>query len=111
MTTRGQGMAALLVGAGLAVATATGAGAQQRPEISFAESAGGSGPVCVVGNVVSDCAGGPVARPVLVGNPGVLILPGVRPVPAFVVGGHGAVVDSSDVDVSRTTRTGTEVAR
>ena len=111
MTARGQGVAALVVAAGIALATATGAGAQQRPEVSLAESAGGSGPVCVVGSVVSDCAGGPVGRPVLVGNPGMLVLPGVRPVPAFVVGGHGAVVDSSDVDVSRTTRNGTEVAR
>lgn len=104
-------MAALVVAAGIAFATATGAGAQQRPEISFAESAGGSGPVCVVGDVVSDCAGGPVGRPVLVGSPGVLVIPGVRPMPPIFRGGSDAVVGTADVDVSRTTRNGTEVAR
>ena len=111
MTARGQGMAALLVAAGVALATAAGAGAQQRPEISFAESAGGSGPVCVVGDVVSDCADGPVGRPVLVGNPGVIVLPGIRPVPPIFRGGGDAAVGTADVDVSRTTRNGTEVAR
>ena len=104
-------MAALVVAAGIAFATATGAGAQQRPEISFAESAGGSGPVCVVGDVVSDCAGGPVGRPVLVGSPGVLVIPGVRPMPPIFRGGSDAVVGTADVDVSRATRDGTEVAR
>lgn len=111
MTRIGNGMLALTFAAGAVVAVAGGAAAQERPKISYSESEGGRGPVCVVGEVASDCEGGAVGRPVLIGAPGMVILPGIRPISPVVIGTHASGGDGSDVDVSRTTHDGREIAR
>jgi hypothetical protein len=110
----------LLAGAML-LAAASPSAAQTRPRVSGSESSVASGPTCVIGGVVSDCAGsaasgiGPsIPGPVIVGSVAVPVqVQAVSPIPGVGFGGswggNGDV--SNDVDVNRSTRSGTAAAR
>ena len=102
----------VLAGAML-VAAVTPAAAQTRPRVSGSESSSASGPTCVIGGVVSDCAGsavggiGPlVGGPVIVGSAPVIV-----PFPGAVLGGGMDGDVSNDVDVNRSSRSGTAATR
>ena len=105
--------------ASMLLAAASPAAAQTRPRIAGSESSVGSAPTCVIGGVVSDCAGSaaPGIGPVL---PGLVF---VQPVPVQIsvagpipiVGISGGLDEkgsvSNDVDVDRSSRSGTAAAR
>jgi hypothetical protein len=99
----------LLAGAMLLAATSPAA-AQTRPRVSGSESSVASGPTCVIGGVVSDCAGS-AASGIGPSIPGPV--QAVSPIPGVGFGGswggNGDV--SNDVDVNRSTRSGTAAAR
>lgn len=101
-------MVAVVVAAGVVLAVAP-AGAQERPNTSFSESSRSSGPTCVVGGTVSDCAGGMVA-PFPIAPVVVAPFPVTAPFPGVVFGGLPSGV-STDVDVDRSTSHGMAAAR
>lgn len=108
----GKWAVGVLAGAMLLGAAAPAA-AQTRPRISGSESSVGSGPTCVIGGVVSDCAGSPssgigalMPGPVIVDS-----VPVVGPFPVVGLGGGRNGDVSNDVDVNRSSRSGTAATR
>jgi hypothetical protein len=101
----------LLVATGLLLVVAAPAAAQRRPDVSSSQSSRGTGPTCIVGGIASDCGGGsapfPVATGIAVAPPPVV----VGPVPGGVFRGPAGGDVSSTVDVDRSTRQGSAVAR
>jgi hypothetical protein len=103
------------------LAVASPAAAQTRPRVSGSESSVVSGPTCVIGGVVSDCAGSTVQgigplnpSPVIVGVVAVPVqvpAQAVSPFPGAGVSGSWDGNVSNDVDVDRSTRSGTAAAR
>jgi hypothetical protein len=94
------------------LAAATPAAAQTRPRVAGSESSFSTGPTCVVNGIVSDCAGSaaPGVGPI---GPGLVVamVPVVGPVPGVGWGGAHGERASNDVDVERSSRGGTAVAR
>lgn len=108
------GIGLLAVGVAL-VAAIPGSAAQERPRVSLSESARAAGPTCVVGGAVSDCAGSGVVNPAGVGLGPAPLVTAPLSVPILTgahvgpIGGTGGI--ASDVDVNRSTRSGSAVAR
>jgi hypothetical protein len=101
------GMAALV-----AFAAVTPAAAQTRARVSGSEPSYSSGPNCVIAGVASDCAGsaaptGVLLVPHLVVGPPPMVGSMIGVVPGDARSGHA----SNDVDVDRSARDGTAVAR
>ncbi len=107
----GIGIAAL----GLAFATTTGAGmAQERPSVSHSESARAAGPTCVVGGAATDCAGSAIGSgigPVIISAPVVTAPMPVSVAPGGLIGPVSIGGVDSDVDVARSTRSGSTIER
>lgn len=103
----------VVAAAGAFLAVAVPAAAQTRPDTSFSESSRDTGPTCVIGGIVSNCAGSAASFPIGVGP--VLVSPlsvaGPGLFPGGVFGGSAGGDVGTDTDVDRSTRAGTAAAR
>lgn len=101
-----------MLAAGTMLAAAMPAEAQTRPSVSSSESSRRSEPTCVVNGYATNCGGSAVGT-TLTGFPGPVIV-GISPVsPVFIPvwGGTSDGRASTDTDVDRSTRHGTEISR
>ncbi len=107
----GIGIAAL----GLALAATTGTVmAQERPSVSHSESSRAAGPTCAVGGAATDCAGSAIGSgigPVIMSAPMIAAPMPVSIAPGGLIGPVGIGGVDSDVDVARSTRSGSTIER